>query len=116
MGDVKRDDGAALIAAERRRQIESEGYTPDHDEGHDDCELAMAAIAYAADASFVSVFRMGGDHDGHEFRFTDPWPEGWRRRPTFGSVAGRVKALTKAGALICAEIDRIQRKGSDHAE
>lgn len=29
MGDVKRDDGAALIAAERRRQIESETNKPE---------------------------------------------------------------------------------------
>lgn len=34
------------IAAERRRQIAVEGWTPEHDDGHADGEIAEAAACY----------------------------------------------------------------------
>ena len=39
--------GAEMIAAERRRQVEKEGWTAEHDSGHPSGELAMAAACYA---------------------------------------------------------------------
>ena len=39
--------GIALITAERLRQIAVEGYTAEHDAGHVQSELALAAAAYA---------------------------------------------------------------------
>jgi len=36
-------DGVALIAAERRRQIEAEGWTPEHDDEHTRGQIALAA-------------------------------------------------------------------------
>jgi hypothetical protein len=39
--------GAELIAAERRRQIEAEGFTAEHDDRQDDGELRYAALCYA---------------------------------------------------------------------
>lgn len=82
-----RNDGAALIAAERRRQIAEEGYTAGHDAGHEDRALTRAAIWYAADTIGL-----------------DPgcWPPQWRcKRSTIR------RQLVKAGALIAAEIDRM---------
>lgn len=38
--------GIELIAAERDRQINVEGWTADHDGQHTEGELALAAIAY----------------------------------------------------------------------
>jgi hypothetical protein len=35
--------GAEMIAAERQRQIEAEGWTPEHDDEHDDVEMVQAA-------------------------------------------------------------------------
>lgn len=43
-----RDAAIERIAAERTRQIEREGYTPEHDDTHDGGELALAAACYAA--------------------------------------------------------------------
>lgn len=40
-------NGIELIAAERKRQVESEGWTPEHDDQHDSDEMAMAAAVYA---------------------------------------------------------------------
>jgi hypothetical protein len=78
-------DGASLIAAERQRQIEQEGYSPEHDEHHGQGQLGMAAKAYLT---------------GNGAAW--PWDEeSWK--PT-GDV---VRDLVKAGALIAAEIDRL---------
>jgi hypothetical protein len=35
------------VMAERRRQVEQEGWTPGHDDTHDDGSLALAAVCYA---------------------------------------------------------------------
>lgn len=97
--------GVDLIAAERRRQIEEEGWTSEHDAEHhsDDHQLAWAARGYI-DAATVS------DDLWVEFPNFLPlnWPwekEAWK--PSRGK--DRVRDLVKAGALIAAEIDRLQR-------
>ncbi len=41
-------NGAERIAAERKRQIEVEGWTPEHDRQHSSGDLARAASCYAA--------------------------------------------------------------------
>lgn len=85
-------NGAELIAAERQRQIEGEGWTAEHDDKHDNGELARAAVCYAEGGTGVGL---------HEI-----WPwfqEEWK------PSGDRVRDLTKAGALIAAEIDRLQR-------
>jgi hypothetical protein len=44
-------NGIELIADERTRQISEEGWTPEHDDGHDEGELSAAASVYAEIAS-----------------------------------------------------------------
>ena len=39
------------VLAERRRQVEAEGWTPEHDDAHDDGSLALAGAAYAVHAA-----------------------------------------------------------------
>ena len=39
--------GIELIQEERTRQVQEEGWTPEHDEEHGDGELALAAACYA---------------------------------------------------------------------
>lgn len=85
--------GAELIAAERQRQIEVEGWLPSHDDSHTKGELAKAAICYAE----FSYTWCG--------RFTWPWDASWWKPNNKSTVAN----LVKAGALIAAEIDRMQR-------
>lgn len=89
-----------LIADERKRQIEVEGWTPEHDQRHFLGELAAAAACYAT----PPVARI------HKNQFTGtptiwPWASEWWK-PT---PAMRVKELAKAGALIVAEIERLQK-------
>lgn len=88
--------GAELIAAERRRQIDVEGWTPEHDAEHDHWDLPMAAVCYAAPPGHY--IRYGAQPEG--------WP--WRARDWKPSPDDRVRELVKAGALIAAEIDRLQ--------
>lgn len=90
-------DGAELIAKERKRQIEKEGWTKQHDRDmHDEGELLRAAICYA---------RAGTeDIDFDEARQDWPWSSKWWK------PEDRIRNLVKAGALIAAEIDRLQHE------
>lgn len=109
--------GAGLIAVERIRQREEEGFVPDHDDEHINDELVMAAVCYASPVQLY-VMRKGSV----SMHFGDPWPNSWAatwdKRPTNenGSLKlptpkQRIRMLVKAGALIAAEIDRLQRLG-----
>ncbi|HVQ60356.1 MAG TPA: hypothetical protein VMS60_15760 [Solirubrobacterales bacterium] len=102
------EDGAALIAAERRRQSSCEGYDTKHDDEHLEADLAAAAIAYA-----IHGYRRGaGDDCGWDERalesasLEDWWP--WCATE-FKPTGDPIRDLTKAGALIAAEIDRLLR-------
>ncbi len=89
--------GAELIAAERQRQIDVEGWTPEHDDKHHQGEMADAAACYA----LRSYEPVRGDEKPKSMW---PWaPEWWK--PSDDPV----RNLVKAGALIAAEIDRLQR-------
>lgn len=88
-------NGVELIAAERNRQIEAEGWTPEHDDEHTRGEMVDAAACYC--------------FPGLKDQF---WPSGWDAswfKPGPASASGTIRNLVKAGALIAAEIDRIQR-------
>lgn len=87
------------IAAERRRQIESEGWTPEHDDEHANGEIAKAAACYADFASMPDTGRItiGG--------VPLAWPWDW----TWWKPKNRRYDLVRAGALIAAEIDRLDR-------
>ncbi len=97
-----RDDPKAWrdVMAERRRQTEVEGWTQDHDDAHDEGELARAAAAYARHA--------GSDEDSRQvnsgYAPEDLWP--WTG---FWKPSSRRRDLVKAGALILAEIERLDR-------
>jgi len=89
--------GVEAIAQERRRQIETEGWTPSHDDAHFQGELAAAARCYAMEP--------GDDPDEQDLPEEWPWdPEWWKPTPH-----DRRRELAKAGALIAAEIDRLDR-------
>lgn len=94
--------GIDLIAEERQRQVEVEGWTKEHDAEHKNGELAKAAICYADPNVYYH-------QENRLFRFRIPnkfWPKQWDIywfKPT-----DRIRDLVKAGALIAAEIDRLQ--------
>lgn len=86
--------GIELIDEERWKQISEEGYDEKHDDLHMNGEIRDAAIAYA-----MVCDDRAGDNAGDIF----PWEGSWNPSPD------PVKNLVRAGALIAAEIDRIQR-------
>jgi hypothetical protein len=97
--------GAELITAERRRQIEGEGFTQAHDDEHTDCELLDAAICYAGMAGSIVLDEDAGEEAKDGLLKGWPWsPEWWK--PSDDPV----RNLVKAGALLCAEIDRLERR------
>ncbi|WP_395739289.1 hypothetical protein [Prosthecobacter sp.] len=100
--------GVELIKEERQRQIKEEGWTPEHDDGHDCGQMGNAAAIYALASSYLSS---GNDLNETWTQMIDerlmrfwPWEPEWLK-----ISPDAVRNLTKAGALIVAEIDRIQR-------
>jgi hypothetical protein len=96
--------GTELIAAERRRQIEVEGWTPEHDAQRRDEDLARAAVCYARPP--IDRPLMAG-----LLRLPPDWP--WAITEWKPTPDDRIRELAKAGALIAAEIDRLIAVGED---
>lgn len=93
--------GIELIAEERQRQIEKEGWTAEHDSWHEDGSLAKAAACYA-NPLYDEVKNTNRVLFG-EKQIPEYWPfdeEWWKPKD-------RLSDLIRAGALIAAEIDRI---------
>jgi len=104
--------GIEMIVAERRHQIDGEGWTPEHDDEHTHEELVGAAICYAANKGVVFDSRIvvGGDFRAPVLYYDSPaWP--WDGESDKRAQHGRLRSLAVAGALIAAEIDRLQRAG-----
>ena len=81
------------VIAERERQKTVEGWSESHDDSHTHGELALAASAYAEHAAKGGLY---GE---------DRWPWGkrlWKPRDCRSD-------LVRAGALILAEIERLDR-------
>lgn len=82
------------VLAEHQRQISVEGCTPQRDDEYTDEELARAAVCYALPQ---------GDYEIPEPPEFWPWPmASWKPDE-------RRRELVKAGALILAEIERLDR-------
>jgi hypothetical protein len=92
--EVTLSAAAADVLAERKRQVEAEGWTIEHDDRHPDGELAVAAACYAAHER-LSDFAL--------VREIFPWRDEWWK------PSDRRRDLVKAAALIIAEIERLDR-------
>lgn len=118
------EDGAReCIEAERRRQVESEGWSTEHDDQHRDGELMDAGMCYylhATDgASYRDVREMRppcpecGQSRGFvvtgQVPLSWPWENCWWKPD-----GGKARNLEKAGALMLAEKDRLHRRGLSH--
>lgn len=113
MGDALND-----IAAERARQISIEGWTPEHDDEHGKAEMATAAACYALLADPLRSFPV--DHtrkishyyarhdDGPQPVYKDV-PKFWPWDAQWWKPKGQRADLVRAGALILAEIERLDR-------
>jgi hypothetical protein len=91
--------GIELIAQERKRQIQAEGWTSKMDDDHTREQLALASAVYAMPAKYRTKNLETGQVWGWPFAadWFKPTPD------------DRIRELQKAGALIAAEIDRLQR-------
>ena len=89
-------DAMKDVLAERQRQISAEGWSPEHDDTHINGEMAQAAACYALNAAGWKTEALRGC-----------WPMSWASawfKPT-----DQRRDLVKAGALIIAEIERLDR-------
>lgn len=89
-----------LIRAERQRQIEVEGWSPEHDDAHENGELLHVALYYR---------NHGTGHAAH--LNDDGAPIGWPWDKSWWKPKDRVRNLVIAGALILAEGERRERAG-----
>jgi hypothetical protein len=94
------------ITAERRRQIDVEGWTADHDDGHAYGAMSRAAACYAAHASArcrvnvdLAAYQQGAPLRSIGWPWLDRW---WKPKDPR-------RDLIRAAALIVAEIERIDR-------
>lgn len=94
------------VLTERRRQIEAEGWTPEHDDAHKAGSLGRAGGFYALNAGAAMWY---GTHDTS---ICDTAPDGWPWAPEWWKPANARRDLVKAGALILAEIERLDREAT----
>lgn len=96
----------AEIGDERTRQILSEGYDHQHDDAHEDFELARAAAVYTIYATLPELDCLFAiDHGPRLFGSDILWP--WDR--SFFKPGTARRDLIKAAALLVAEIERMDR-------
>jgi len=88
--------GAELIERERMRQIAEKGYTAAHDDRLNRFQLSNAATCYL-NPSDAKLFRLH-----------------WPFELSYWKPEDKISNLVKAGALIAAEIDRLQRMDKNH--
>ncbi|WP_244540387.1 hypothetical protein [Pseudomonas aeruginosa] len=94
------------VQAERRRQVEAEGWTPEHDDEHSHGQMARAAACYALAGS-------SAPNDGTAALLVSlawPWDEQWWKPTTTR------RDLVKACALGLAEIERLDRAAAPGKE
>lgn len=90
--DAEQTKAAADVLAERKRQVEDEGWPPEDDDRYIKRELSAAAECYVGAASARD-----------ECPAIWPWAREWWKPSDYR------RNLVKAGALILAEIERLDR-------
>jgi len=95
------ESGIEVITKERKRQIEKEGYTSLNDQEYQEGELANAAAYYALTDELIDFMDQNWGNDMH----LHIWP--FDLNSIKKTPKDRIRELAKAGALIAAEIDRI---------
>lgn len=100
------------VLAERQRQINVEGWTPEHDDAHSHGELARAALAY--------VLWGAGCPGGAVMPVPGATPQllvpGWPFAAEWWKPTTRRRDLVKATALLLAEIERLDRAACQEAQ
>lgn len=99
------------VLAERQRQIEQKGWKPELDDRYTDYSLARAAATYVVAAAADHADRVVMDNHGLcttvPSQISDLWPSSWAAE--WLKPKSRRKDLIRAGALVLAEIERLDR-------
>jgi hypothetical protein len=91
--------GAELIKEERERQIKEEGYNATHDSFHNVDEFVKAAVSY-------SIIDLKDSQENYAYAWW-PWNEtSWKPKD-------RLRNLVRAGALIAAAIDKLNKDNNN---
>lgn len=101
-------NGVESIAAERKRQVEAEGFDEFHDGGARKGQLKIAAMNYIG----AAIYRDKGANPNKVFTLRGGVFSGWYRWPwdqVWWKPKDNRRDLVRAGALIAAEIDRMDR-------
>lgn len=92
-------EARSLIDAERKRQVEKEGYDAAHDDEHDGGEILAAADCYVGNVRMTCAYGADG------VPMAWPWEVvHWKPKDT-------VRDYVRAGALMQAEKERLLRAG-----
>lgn len=89
------------IRAERRRQVEVEGWTAEHDDAHEPGDLLRAGVLYYNHAA--GFYPLNFREDGA--------PAGWPWDAKWWKPKDKRRDLVRAGALCLAEKERAERIG-----
>jgi hypothetical protein len=92
----------ADVLAERRRQIQVEGWTAEHDDEHDEGDMALAGACYAASAAATDD-RVNCRSILDSVRSMWPWGREWWK------PKNQRRDLVRAAALVIAEIEKMDR-------
>ena len=102
------------VLAERQRQINVEGWTPELDDDRVDGQMAGAASCYAKHVNARSWVATDLDN-GPEIYRTEPTPDNWPWDESWWKPTTPRRDAVKACALLLAEIERIDR-ATNHKE
>lgn len=102
------DRVAQELVVERKAQRRREGWSNAHDDEHDNGEMAKAAACYCLTARSPAQLQVSlkGPHQPLPIKAIWPWALRW-----FKPKDPR-RDLVRAGALIIAEIERLDRKAA----
>lgn len=110
--------GVRIVIAERKRQVQFEGFDAERDDKYANAELARAAQCYEQEASARKLISYIADEESGNVVAIGPvcegkptLPESWPWPPAWWKPADRIRDLAKAGALYLAEADRLRRAG-----
>jgi hypothetical protein len=108
--EATQTDAARDVLAERQRQVEAEGWTPDRDDNYTDGELARAAAAYSLASTADAEGRAAMESLGSiaaPAEVVEAWPALWGSE--WLKPKNRRADLVRAGALLLAEVERLDR-------
>lgn len=109
---VKLSAATSDVIAERQRQVSAEGWTAEHDDEHSNGELAGSAACYAQHVNSRGWIYATNPESYQSENESSSWP--WS--PDWWKPSNPRRDLVKAGALILAEIERLDRAAGIQVE